>query len=433
MKHQRHIFAAAVFLLFTALTGRLPAQVEFDSEQEERGPDFHVDLVNTAAGPESPLSRLNIYMEVIFDDLAFIKEAESFKASYEVSVTILDADKEQVDGKVWKESPAAETFDVTNRRSRISQSHRVFDLDPGSYKVEISVQDLETRRTTTRTRQIRLRDFAGPKLQSSDILLISELSLDTTGVVAIRPQVSDAGKGVTDSTMAFLEIYSRQPDQEVNINWELHGSSSKTRLRRSFTRTLTGWRNPVSFFIHADSLPHDFYTLSVEISGGGEKIKENKELYIRWRSLPSSATDLKSAIDQLRYIATKEEWRLLSKAKGDARLDEFRKFWLRHDPSPGTEANETMDLYYSRVEYANSRFSVMQRPGWRTDMGTLYIILGPPDDVERNAYPRYSKPYEIWSYYQYSREFVFLDYTGFGDYRLETPVSIYEFQRLLTN
>ncbi|HNS74494.1 MAG TPA: GWxTD domain-containing protein, partial [bacterium] len=162
-------------------------------------------------------------------------------------------------------------------------------------------------------------------------------------------------------------------------------------------------------------------------------LKLEKPLYIRWSALPSTASDLKTAIEQLRLVASKDEWKRLKKAKGDALLTEFKAFWKRHDPSPGTDANETMDAFYSRVEFANQRFSVMQMPGWRTDMGVIFIILGSPDNVERDVYPRDMKPYEIWTYYEFNRDFLFLDYTGFGDYRLQTPMSIYEFQRLLHN
>jgi GWxTD domain-containing protein len=430
MLHYRHIATLLVFAASVGFATRLPAQVEFEPNSDSKGPDFHVDLVNTAVAQDSPLSRLNVYLELAYDDLQFVKLADAFEASYEVTVTIFDKDNDQVDGKLWKETPLATSFDMTNKRNRFSQSHRFFDLEPGQYKVQISVQDIETHRTTARSKNIELSMFSGAAFQSSDITLISEMAADSASVISIRPQVSDASKGVIDSTLAFMELYAADVPQEVKVAYELAGKSTRHRVRRSFSQALTAWRNPIYFSLHADSLPHDIYTLKIEVASGKANIKEEKEFYVRWSSLPSTASDLKTAIEQLRYIANKEEWKRLSKAKGDARVEEFKKFWLRRDPSPGTEANEGMDLYYSRIEFANQRFSVMQRPGWRTDMGVLFIILGSPDDVERNVYPRYSKPYEIWTYYQYNRQFIFLDYTGFGDYRLETPVSIYEFQRL---
>ena len=183
--------------------------------------------------------------------------------------------------------------------------------------------------------------------------------------------------------------------------------------------------------MNVDSLEHDSYNVKIKVIAGKEEDKTEKTFYVRWEGLPSNAQDLETAIEQVKYIATRGEWKRLDKASDDNKIKEFKEFWLRHDPTPGTELNEAMEAHYGRIEYANQYFSVMQREGWKTDMGMVFIILGSPDDIERNAYPRYSKPYEIWRYYRYNRELLFYDHTGFGEYRLSTPFSIYEFQRYL--
>ena len=79
-----------------------------------------------------------------------------------------------------------------------------------------------------------------------------------------------------------------------------------------------------------------------------------------------------------------------------------------------------MNEYYRRVEYANENFNGYFK-GWRSDMGMVYITLGPPDQVTRRPYEIDSKPYEIWDYYILNRSFIFVDQTNFGDYRLENP------------
>lgn len=54
-------------------------------------------------------------------------------------------------------------------------------------------------------------------------------------------------------------------------------------------------------------------------------------------------------------------------------------------------------------------------------MGMVFIILGTPSNIDRHPFELDSKPYEIWHYYEINRQYVFVDYTGFGDYRLVTP------------
>ena len=54
-------------------------------------------------------------------------------------------------------------------------------------------------------------------------------------------------------------------------------------------------------------------------------------------------------------------------------------------------------------------------------MGRVFIIFGPPSDVERHPFDIDAKPHEIWYYYDLNRSFLFVDEEGFGEYRLKSP------------
>ena len=82
--------------------------------------------------------------------------------------------------------------------------------------------------------------------------------------------------------------------------------------------------------------------------------------------------------------------------------------------------NPILNEYYRRIEYANKKFKALGE-GWRSDMGMIYVTFGPPTNVERHPMDMNSKPYEIWEYNELDRTFIFLDQTGFGDYRLVNP------------
>ena len=43
---------------------------------------------------------------------------------------------------------------------------------------------------------------------------------------------------------------------------------------------------------------------------------------------------------------------------------------------------------------------------------------GPPDLIESRPFERESNAYEIWSYYNISKQFTFVDYHGFGEFIL---------------
>jgi GWxTD domain-containing protein len=148
----------------------------------------------------------------------------------------------------------------------------------------------------------------------------------------------------------------------------------------------------------------------------------NRIVVVRWQGLPRSIKDMDLAIEQVRYIAKDNEFSLLKDAKNaDEKQERFIEFWKKRDPNPNTPRNEKMEDYYARVEYANKHFS-HYIDGWRTDMGMIYIIFGAPNNVDRHPFEVDSKPYEIWAYYELNYSIVFVDETGFGDYRLQTPI-----------
>jgi GWxTD domain-containing protein len=162
------------------------------------------------------------------------------------------------------------------------------------------------------------------------------------------------------------------------------------------------------------------YKLSLKLQAEGQTVERIRDITIHWIDMPRYASTLDNAIEQLKYVARGSEISRIQKAEAKDKERLFHEFWEAKDPTPGTEQNELMEEYYRRVDFANANFGTFL-DGWKTDRGMVYIVLGPPNDIERHPFEAGSKPYEIWSYYTINREFVFVDYTGFGEYRLVTP------------
>lgn len=78
----------------------------------------------------------------------------------------------------------------------------------------------------------------------------------------------------------------------------------------------------------------------------------------------------------------------------ESRMRYIEQFWERRDPTPGTVTNEMKEEHYRRIAYSNERFSEKDKPGWQTERGRTYILLGPPDEIE--SHPRDN--YEQWLY-----------------------------------
>ncbi len=102
--------------------------------------------------------------------------------------------------------------------------------------------------------------------------------------------------------------------------------------------------------------------------------------------------------EKARLIMTAEEmsvWKHLDTP--EARREFIREFWEIRDPDPATPENEGRIEFERRVAFATQQFSantlspgiVRNRigksgRGWNSDMGRIYIILGPPDRIRTN-------------------------------------------------
>jgi GWxTD domain-containing protein len=106
-------------------------------------------------------------------------------------------------------------------------------------------------------------------------------------------------------------------------------------------------------------------------------------------------------------------------------------YWKQRDPTPGTPENEYRDEIIKRFQYVNEFLGrTTTREGWRTDMGRIYMILGPPASIERFDATLGLVPCQAWSYYGDARrdlppQFILLFYqrSGVGEYKLYDPVS----------
>lgn len=132
------------------------------------------------------------------------------------------------------------------------------------------------------------------------------------------------------------------------------------------------------------------------------------------------------ALALIRYIASEATLEAMKAAGPVERRRLWEVFWEERDPVPATPVNEYRDAFFERVRTAEDQFGEPNRPGWRTDRGEVYIVLGPPDRVAQldydNVYASDRPRAQEWLYRRVpgagGLRLVFTDRTGFGAYRL---------------
>lgn len=98
-------------------------------------------------------------------------------------------------------------------------------------------------------------------------------------------------------------------------------------------------------------------------------------------------------------IEPREREAFLRLTAKDERERFIGQFWQRRDPTPGTAKNEFMEEHYRRIGYSMQRFRSPRKVGWQTDRGRIYIVHGPPDEIEAHPSGRSGgPPFERWLY-----------------------------------
>jgi len=128
------------------------------------------------------------------------------------------------------------------------------------------------------------------------------------------------------------------------------------------------------------------------------------------------------------YIISPKEKEVLLELPDNRDRDIFiEDFWKLRDPTPGTPENEYKNEMIRRFDYVNKKFT-SGRPGWMTDRGRIYMILGEPASYDRYPGKQSIIPCEVWYYYTDGSKglpthfgLIFYQKNGIGEYKLYDP------------
>jgi len=148
-------------------------------------------------------------------------------------------------------------------------------------------------------------------------------------------------------------------------------------------------------------------------------------------------------VDQyVKWIISREERELFQKLRTpEERIAFMEAFWRRRDPAPETPENERRLEHQKRFAYAVQHFGA-GIPGWATDRGKIYILLGPPHSIQRNPAGRtaFERPSEVWTYNNppnprlpASMDIGFVDFTATGRYEIVSATNLDILAPLRTN
>ncbi len=378
---------------------------------------FHL-IISPQASSETGKIKLNTHVMIPSFSLQFVKENGRFESSFEARISLLNEEGQQIDHKSIQETLKASDYLETVSKSNWYFIEHEFLVKPGKYTIISEVLDIDTRNYGVREEKVDLSKYNKNGLDLFPPLVL----VNYTGSWQGSKKLMASYQNEITFIQSFVPIYITG---NVNPGDYLLNLELKTSDGEVISSIDTLFTNSDNYFNHQLNLPVDKISglrakLYVKLEQDGQSEKQTIELKIKRPGVSSQISDLEKAMDQMRYILTSDERSKLSKVKKKEKEELFYTFWKGRDPTPETATNELMDQYYSRVRYANEHFTSFS-PGWRTDMGMIYILFGPPDDIERIFMSSDRNANQTWHYYRINRSFTFYDENGFGDYRLTTP------------
>jgi GWxTD domain-containing protein len=141
--------------------------------------------------------------------------------------------------------------------------------------------------------------------------------------------------------------------------------------------------------------------------------------------------------DVVYIISPEERHSFLHLSTNEEREQFIEAFWQRRNPDPDSPENTFKEEHYRRIAYANEHYA-SGIPGWKTDRGKIYIMWGPPDEIDSHPtggnWDRPSSqgggstttyPYEDWRYRHLDGqglgenvELEFVDPSSTGEYHI---------------
>ena len=419
----KHLIKIVLFFLFIGIifSQRQPSNTGM-SGNPLKGNNFirqYQLSVYTVASESSDSIRVLSYLSIPNHVLQFVKSSKGFKASYEATISIKRKKGDLVGRKNWSNDLITKTYLESTSKEIFNIHFNEFRVPLGEdYIISAELLDRDSNSSGIISKNLKL------KKHSKDLSIYSPFFLDYLngdwGLIDNEIPLfrNILGEQLVRTTVFVSGSVSPGP-YEIDV---IVTNPKKQQLWEKTFQSVAQNNYFEKRIIIPDEISQQGLRSKVDIilKQNGKQKKESVILSISRLGISSSVGNISQAIQNMRYILDDDEWKKLSKAKSDEQERLFIEYWLSRDPTPETKENELMDEYFSRINYSNVNFKTYT-DGWKSDMGMIYVLFGPPDDLEVYNDPLSRMYQQRWHYYRINKFFDFVDENGFGDYKLTTP------------
>ncbi len=320
-------------------------------------------------------------------------------------------------GDTWDRRLVVAGFADTRSPNAALVERRTFAIPPGTHRVRIGVRDINSGIESRVQDKLVVPDLARTPVGFADL----ELGLvDSAG--AFVPVPTRRFGLETGSIAARASLFDRRAGEwprRYPLQFRIRGEDGEVVVSGTREVSLARSGEPVVLRPPVSELFLGSYVFEVELDEGKSRWRVERAFDVD-ESGPPRGREFQRMLEPLAYIVSPEEMDWLRALAPEQQAQGWEELWRRRDPTPETPRNEVQLEFFRRVRYAERHFQGFG-PGWRSDMGRIYIKFGPPDQIESRPSSLTTPQLEIWYYNQPYRRLVFGDREGFGRFTLLNP------------
>jgi GWxTD domain-containing protein len=401
------------FLLFSIIiTGFLMSGcVRSTNPDVERGslfqfqagyPEVRSSSIGLLSETDQPL--IDITTEIVLGSLIYSTKDERRIANVSLEIRILQEDGDFTK-TVRRDYEIESEFEGSFISQEVFTSNEIIEVVPGTFEVNITVLDQSSGRASNRTNQATIPDPDDPQINLTTIRLLGK-NLELTQN-QFNPITTYTVPSKIDSLKLDFQVTNNDVDDPLTINARLLEYPADTSYARPMNfnnyspsslpyigvdirraeeidSNVRRLDQPGSVLIEFKYplLDRGTYRFEVETTDqDGETIYRARDFSVVSENYPSIMTARELAEPLIYLMDRRDHESMMEIQNPDSLKEAVDRFWLSNVQNMN-EARSVINLYYERVEQANKQFTTFKE-GWKTDMGMIYILFGPPWYVDR--------------------------------------------------
>jgi len=391
---------------------------------------FYVDLAGFRGSDDGSKTFQEFYISFPTYRLTFTQKANIYFAAYEIDLVVCDTLNHQIINKNWQGFSQIDSLKQADQLTTLEVAG--VSLPAGKFILKLRLTDLESKASGKTEQRFEVIDFKSQEIQISEIQFARSIKKSSSQTMFVKNNIEILPNpsrvfGIESPFIYFYcELYNLMNQSSANSQYmkeyfvlDSRGDTVKSASKEITSKHSTSiWAEKINIL----DLISGKYFLHLKLTNvaTGFYAKKQDEFWVHnpFKTISFKQyrlEDVEEFRSQVYHIIKEEELLFFDQLNIQAKINYINEFWKNLDADFRTE-------HLKRFYTARERFASSTLPGWKADRGRIYIMYGPPDEIEREPTSGEARAYEIWIYERLQNQgqvqFVFVDFGIYGNYQL---------------